>query len=170
MKSHFYLIVLLLLIPFQASLLNPLSLGGIKPDLALALLYIVGLLTGPAEAMIAGIGVGLLQDIGSASLIGLTGLTRGLVGLSAGLLGKQVLDISSPTNSLFLALFSLLEGICITLFMQVYYGSVPFFSILTGRLLPQAIYTGILGVVLLQLMNRKNVIAALRRETVQKEL
>jgi rod shape-determining protein MreD len=170
MKSHFYLIVLLLLIPFQASLFDPLSLGGIKPDLALALLYIVGLLTGPAEATIAGIGVGLLQDIGSASLIGLTGLTRGLVGLSAGLLGKQVLDIRSPTNSIFLALFSLLEGICITLFMQVYYGSVPFFSILTGRLLPQAIYTGILGVVLLQLMNRKDVIAALRREAVQKEL
>jgi rod shape-determining protein MreD len=170
MKSHFYLIVLLLLIPFQASLLDPLSLGGIKPDLALALLYIVGLLTGPAEATIAGIGVGLLQDIGSASLIGLTGLTRGLVGLSAGLLGKQVLDIRSPTNSIFLALFSLLEGICITLFMQVYYGSVPFFSILTGRLLPQAIYTGILGVVLLQLMNRKDVIAVLRREAVQKEL
>ena len=170
MKSHFYLIVLLLLIPFQASLLDPLSLGGIKPDLALALLYIVGLLTSPAEAMIAGMGVGLLQDIGSASLIGLTGLTRGLVGLSAGLLGKQVLDIRSPTNSIFLALFSLLEGICITLFMQVYYGSVPFFSILTGRLLPQAIYTGILGVVLLQLMNRKDVIAVLRRGTVQKEL
>jgi rod shape-determining protein MreD len=170
MKSHVYLIVLLLLIPFQASLLNPLSLGGIKPDLALALLYIVGLLTGPAEATIAGIGVGLLQDIGSASLIGQMGLTRGLVGLAAGLLGKQVLDISSPTNSLFLALFSLLEGICITLFMQVYYGSVPFFSILTSRLLPQAIYTGILGVVLLQLMNRKDVIATLRREAVQKEL
>jgi len=170
MKSHFYLIILLLLIPFQASLLDPLSLGGIKPDLALALLYIVGLLTSPAEAMIAGMGVGLLQDIGSASLIGLTGLTRGVVGLSAGLLGKQVLDIRSPTNSIFLALFSLLEGIFITLFVQVYYGSVPFFSILTGRLLPQAIYTGILGVVLLQLMNRKDVIAVLRRETVQKEL
>jgi cell shape-determining protein MreD len=134
------------------------------------LLYIVGLLTGPVEATIAGIGVGLLQDIGSASLIGLTGLTRGLVGLSAGLLGRQVLDIRSPTNSIFLVLFSLLEGICITLFMQVYYGSVPFFSILTVRLLPQAIYTGILGVILLQLMNRKDVIAALRREAVQKEL
>jgi rod shape-determining protein MreD len=170
MKSHVYLILLLLLIPFQASLLSPLSLGGIKPDLALAVLYIVGLLTGPAEATIAGIGIGLLQDIGSASLIGQTGLTRGLMGLSAGLLGKQVLDISSPTNSLFLALFSLLEGIFIALFMQIYYGSVPFINIIINRLLPQAIYTGILGYVLLQLMNRKGVIAAIRRETVQKEL
>ena len=169
MKSRFYLIVLLLLIPVQASLFNPLSLGGIKPDLGLALLYIVGILTGPAEATIAGIGIGLIQDIGSASLIGVNGLTRGLVGLAAGLLGKQVLDVRSPTNSIFIALFSLVEGIFIALFVQVYYGSVPFFSILTRRLLPQAIYTGLLGFVLLRLMNHKSIIALFRRETVQKE-
>jgi rod shape-determining protein MreD len=169
MKSRFYIIVLLLLTPFQASLLNPLSLGGIKPDLALALIYIVGLLTTPAEATIAGIGIGLLQDIGSASLIGVSGLTRGMVGLCAGLLGKQVLDVRSPTNSIFIALFSLLEGILITLFVQVYYGSVPFFSLLTNRLLPQAIYTGLLGFILLRLINLKNVISTVRRETVQKE-
>jgi rod shape-determining protein MreD len=169
MKSRFYLIVLLLLIPVQASLFNPLSFGGIKPDLGLSLIYIVGLLTGPAEATIAGVGIGLLQDIGSASLVGVNGLTRGLVGLAAGLLGKQVLDVRSPTNSIFIALFSLVEGIFIALFVQVYYGSVPFFSILTGRLLPQAIYTGLLGFVLLRLMNHKNVIALFRRETVQKE-
>jgi len=169
MKSGFYFMILLLLIPVQASLLNPVSLGGIKPDLALALLYIIGLLTGPGEAMIAGVGIGLLQDIGSASLIGLSGLTKGLVGLSAGLLGTRVLDIKSPTNGLFVVLFSLLEGICIAFFMQVHYGAVPIFRVLMVRLLPQALYTGLLGIVLLQLMNRKEIITAIRRETVQKE-
>ena len=107
MKPRIYLIILLLIIPIQASLFSPLSLAGIKPDLALAVIYIIGLLTGPGEAALAGIGIGLVQDIGSASFIGLNGFTRGLIGLFAGLFGKRVLDISSPSNFILLAAFSL---------------------------------------------------------------
>jgi len=170
MKAGVYFILFLLVIPFQASLLNPLSLAGIKPDLALALLYIIGLVISPLEATIIGIGTGLLLDIGSVSLIGLTGFTRGLVGLFASLLGKKVLDVSSPSNGIFLAGFSLLEGIGLMLFMQIFYEDLPFFSLIAGRILPQAIYTGVLGVVLLQFMAGKNVLASLMRRTVQKEL
>jgi hypothetical protein len=54
MKPRIYFIILLLIIPVQASLLSPLSLAGIKPDLALAVLYIIGLLTSPGEAALAG--------------------------------------------------------------------------------------------------------------------
>lgn len=170
MKPRVYLVLFLLIIPFQASLFEPLSLAGIKPDLSLAALYIIGLLVGPGEAALVGIGSGLLLDIGSASLIGITGISRGLVGLSASLLGTRVLDLSSPSNGIFLAAFSLVEGICIAFFMQLFYGSVPFFSLVAGQVLPQAIYTGLLGVVLLQLMARKNVLSALTRGVVQKEL
>lgn len=170
MKFRVYLTLFLLIIPFQASLLEPLSIAGIKPDLALALLYIIGLLTGPGEAALVGMGLGLLLDIGSVSFLGLAGFTRGLVGLSASLLGRKVLDLSSPTNGVFLAAFCLAEGICIALFLQLFYGSIPFFSLLAGRILPQAVYTGVLGVVLLRLMAGKNVLAALKRRAVQEEL
>jgi rod shape-determining protein MreD len=170
MKPLVYFTILLLIIPVQASLLAPLSLGGIKPDLALALLYIIGLLTGPMEAVLAGMAIGLVQDIGSASLIGFSGLTRGLIGLSAGLLGRRVLDLTSRSNSLFLAAFSLLEGIFIALFLQMFYGSIPFVSLLVGRILPRALYTGVLGAVLLRLIIRKDVMSVLVRRTVQREL
>jgi rod shape-determining protein MreD len=170
MKSLVYFTILLLIIPVQAVLFEPLSLGGIKPDLALALLYIIGLLTGPWEAALAGMAIGLVQDIGSASFIGFSGLTRGLIGLSAGLLGRRVLDFTSPSNSIFLAAFSLLEGICIAFFLQMFYGSVPFFSLMAGRILPQALYTGVLGAMLLRLLGSKNVMSALMRRTVQREL
>ena len=170
MKPRWYLLMLALLIPVQASLFNPLSIAGIKPDLGLALLYIIGLLTGPAEAALAGMSIGLVQDIGSASFLGLTGITRGLVGLAAGMLGKRVLDVGSPSNSIFLAAFSLLEGICLVLFLQVFSGSVPFFGILWGRLLPQALYTGLLGIVLLRYLSTRDVVSALRRRNIQKEL
>jgi rod shape-determining protein MreD len=169
MKPRVYLGILLLILPFQASLLNPLSLAGIKPDLALVVVFIIGLLTGPAEAALAGMGIGLVQDIGSASLLGFSGFTRGLVGLAAGLLGTKVLDIGSPTIVLFLAAISLAEGVLISLFLQVTYGALPFFSMIAGRLLPQALLSGILGLVILQLINRKDVRAALIRRNVQKE-
>jgi len=170
MKPHVYFLILLLIIPVQAGLLDPLSLGGIKPDLALAVIYIIGLLTGPMEAALAGMAIGLVQDIGSASFLGLSALTRGLIGLSAGQLGRRVLDLTSPSNSIFLAAFSILEGICIALFLQLFHGSVPFLTLAVDRILPQALYTALLGALLLKLLGYKNVIPSLVRRDVQKEL
>lgn len=170
MKPRFYLLIFLLVIPFQASLFNPLSLAGVKPDLGLAAIYIIGLLTGPEEAALMGMALGMIQDIGSAGLVGFTGFTRGVVGLLAGMLGKRVLDISSPSNIIFLAAFSFIESILIALFMQAYYGAVPFFSMAFTRMLPQAFYTGLLGTLLLRAINTRNVLAMLMRRGMQKEL
>jgi rod shape-determining protein MreD len=170
MKPRVYVILFLLIVPFQASLLDKFAIGGAKPDLALAALFVIGLLTGPVEAAIAGMGIGLLQDIASASLIGFSGLTRGLVGLGAGLLGKRFIDSSSPAVVPFLAVFSLAEGLLISSFLQVTDGAVPFFSMIAGRLLPQAIYTSLLGLLVLRLVSRKNVLPMLKRRDLQKEL
>ncbi len=169
MKPRVYLILLLLIIPCQAGLLSPLSLAGIKPDLALAAIFVIGLLTGPAEASLAGIGIGLVQDIGSAGLIGFAGFTRGLAGLAAGLLGGRVLDLGNPMIPVVLAAFSVAEGIFVALFLQVVYGSMPFLSLLAARLLPQALYTGFLGYLLLRLIARKRIKASLLRGALQKE-
>lgn len=169
MKPGVYVIVLLLIIPLQASLFDPVSIAGVKPDLGLAVLFLIGLLTGPVEGTLAGMAIGITQDIGSGSVLGLAGITRGLAGLAAGLLGRRVLDYKSPSNSIFLVLFALLEGLAIAIFMQVFYGAVPFFRLLVGRILPQAVYTGLLGFAMLQMLGRKNLIAALQRRTTYKE-
>lgn len=169
MKSPVYVILFLLIVPFQASLIDKISLGGIKPDLALAVLFVIGLLTGPVEAAMAGMGIGLLQDIASASFIGVSGMTRGLVGLAAGLLGTRVLDSSSPAVVPFLALFSLVEGVLILSFLQVTGGAVPVFSLIIGRLLPQAIYTSLLGLLVLRLVSRKKVLPLLKRHDIETE-
>ncbi len=169
MKPRVYFIMLLLLVPLQASLFSSFSLFGIKPDLPLALLYIIGLLTGPAEGAIAGIGIGLLQGVSSAGLIGLDGMTRGLFGLGAGFLGQRVLDIASPTNFVFLSAFCLLEGIAVAMYVVAAYGNCPFFSLLFTRMLPQALYTGLLGTLMLRFIKSRNVAAALLRRSLQKE-
>ena len=169
MKTRVYLLIFLFIIPVQASLISPLSIAGITPDVALTTVYIIGLLTTPREALFAGVAIGLLQDTASAGVIGLTGLTRGLVGFFAGLLGKRVLNIASMSNVAFLGAFSLSEGILIALFMQIFYGSVPFFSLLFGHLLPQAVYTGLFGALVLWIISSRNVTAMLTRPSLQRE-
>ncbi len=170
MKPRFYLLILLLIVPVQASLFNPLSLAGVKPDLGLIAVYIIGLLTGPGEATLIGMALGVIQDIGSSGLLGLTGFTQGVVGLLAGMLGRRVLDIASPSNIIFLAVFSFIESVLIALFMQVHYGDVPFFSMVLTRMLPGALYTGMLGTLLLRIINNRSVLTALMRRGIQKEL
>jgi rod shape-determining protein MreD len=170
MKSRVYLIVLLLLLPLQASLFGPLLLGGIAPDLGLAVLYCIGLLAGPVEAALAGAFIGLLQDVGSASLIGFSGLTRGVVGLFAGFLGKRVLDIQSPSNIVILFVFCLAESLLSALFLEITYGSVPLMGLFFGRMVPRAITTALVGYAFLRLMADKNVLAWLLRRGLQKEL
>ncbi len=169
MKSLVYVAVLLLIIPVQASLLSMFSLAGVKPDLALALIYIIGLLTGPTEAVLAGMGIGLIQDIGSAGLIGLNGLTGGLFGLCAGVLGTRVLDVASPSNVIFLTVFCLVEGIVSSVFLQLIYGTVPLFSMFFTHTLPEALYTGLLGTFIIRFIDSKNVMNMLQRRSLQKE-
>jgi rod shape-determining protein MreD len=170
MKPRVYLIVLLLLLPLQASLFGPLSLGGITPDLGLAVLYCIGLMTGPVEAALAGVAIGLTQDLGSASLIGFSGLTRGLVGIFAGFLGRRVLDIQSPSNIVFLLLFCLAESLFSALFLELTYGTVPLVGLIFGRMVPRAVTTALIGYALLRFMTGKNVLTWMRRHELQKEL
>lgn len=169
MKPRVYVILLFLIIPVQATVFNPLSLGDVKPDAGLAALYCIGLLTGPVEAALAGMFLGIVQDLGSASFIGLSGLSRGLVGLFAGILGRHVLDLTSPSNIVFIAAFSLAEAVFIALFLEVFQGSVPFFRLFFSHMIPAALYTGVLGFILLRIVSWRGMQAILKRRSLQKE-
>jgi len=170
MRPRVYLIIVLLLIPLQASLFGPLSLGGsATPDLGLAVLYCVALLSGPIEGSLAGIAIGLLQDVGSASLFGFSGFTRGIVGLFTGLLGRRVLDIQSPSNILFLFVISLADSLFSALILEITYGSVPVFGLFFGRAVPKAITTAFIGYGILRLITRKRALGWIRRRTLKKE-
>ncbi|MDA8099781.1 MAG: rod shape-determining protein MreD [Nitrospiraceae bacterium] len=170
MKPRAYVVIFLLLLPLQAAVLSPLARIGIRPDLALALAYLIGLLTGPVEGAIAGMGIGLLQDIGSASLIGFSGITHGAVGYLAGFLGQRVLDIQSPSNVIFLALFCLAQSLLAALFLDLTYGSFPLFRQFFIRMVPQALFTAIAGHLILRYATRRTVLPLIRRRELQKEM
>ena len=65
--------------------------------------------------------------------------------------------------------FCLAEGVIIALLMQVLYGSGPFFSLVFTRMLPEAVYTGIVGTFMLRFISRRNVLQALMRRSFLKE-
>jgi rod shape-determining protein MreD len=169
MKSRVYLILFLLLIPVQGSLLAPLAAFGLRPDLGLAVVYAIGLLTGPREALLAGTAVGLLLDIGSVSLIGFSGLTHGVVGFCTGLLGRRVLDVQSSSNVVFLALFSVAQYLLAAVFLDMTYGSFPVLSQFFRRMVPQALVTTAAGYFLLRYATRRPVLAWLRRRELEKD-
>jgi rod shape-determining protein MreD len=170
MKPVVYLVILLLLVPVQASLLAPLARLGLRPDLGLALLFTIGLITGPIEGALAGIAIGLVLDLSSASLLGLTALLFGILGLSAGLLGRRVLDVSSPSSTVFLAAFSIAQSLMIMGFLETVSGSVPVWSLLFRRALPVALATAVAGYFLLRFVTRRQTLRLVLRRELQKEL
>lgn len=169
MRYPVYAAILLLLLPVQAGLLAPLDNLGIWPDLGLAFVFIIGLLTGPGEAALAGVAVGLLQDIGSASLLGFTGLTRGLAGLAAGILGQRVLDVRSPSSSIFLFAFSIAESLVAAFFLEAIRGDMPVGGLFIRQMLPRAFFTALAGHGILRFATRRSVLALTRRRELQKE-
>jgi rod shape-determining protein MreD len=169
MRPSVYAVIALLLLPLQASLLAPLSRIGLAPDLGMAVLYTIGLLTTPLEATFAGIAIGLLQDLGSASLLGLSGLTLGIVGFLTGLLGQRVLDIKSPSSVVFLALFSLSGSLLTVLFLDLIYGGFPVLGPFFVRMVPRAAATTLAGYLIFRFATRRSVLPLIRRRELQKE-
>jgi rod shape-determining protein MreD len=169
MKFRVYLLALLFIAPLQASLLSIFSLGGVTPDLGLAVLFAVGVLTGPVEGALAGIALGLMQDIAGAGLLGFAGITRGIIGLLAGLFGRRIMDVMNPAVALFLVGFSLLDQIITAIALEIIYGALPFFGLLFTRMIPQALYTALLGYLLLKYATRRPALDALRRQMLRKE-
>lgn len=67
-----------------------LAIGGVIPDLLLALVVTYGLLFGPEIGLGAGILAGLLTDLTASRFIGLHILALGAVGLGAGVVEEKV--------------------------------------------------------------------------------
>jgi rod shape-determining protein MreD len=169
MRLFVYVTIVLLLVPLQASLLAPLSRIGLAPDLGSAVVSVIGLLTGPFEGAAAGIAFGLLQDTGSASMLGLSGLALGIAGLLAGLLGQQVLDVEGPCTMIFFAAFCFIGSLLSVLVLDLTYGEFPLLRLSVFRLAPQAAVTAVAGYAILRFAQRRTVAPVVRRRELQKE-
>ena len=82
------IIVVALLI--QLTLINSITILGLKPDLILVVVVIFSLLKGEKEGTISGFASGLLQDIFSTGLLGINSLAKTVIGFTCGILKEKI--------------------------------------------------------------------------------
>ena len=135
----------------QAVLLSPFSLGGIRPDLFLLLVFFLSLRCVEETATLQGFLIGLCQDALSGGPLGLYAFTYSLLGFLTARVSHDVF-----TGSL-LAQFWLLLGGCaaaggITFILLTFFlGPPPLITTFLWVIAPEAFYTAVAGLLLLRL-------------------
>jgi len=111
----------IILLIIQTTIFPRLSLGGVRPDLALLATVGYSLVAGRQKGMSFGFFLGLLQDVLSGGLLGTNGFIKGFVGYVVGVFKQQVADRSLffPTLAIFFG--SLLNGALYFLIARVLY-------------------------------------------------
>jgi len=138
----------------QTILLPPLSLGGIRPDLFLVLLFLVSRRLSPEAATGTGFLIGLCQDALSGAPLGLHAFSDSLLGFLTARLGHDI-HTEKP-----LALFLILAGGTVTAraialaLLAFFFGPQPLLPILVRGIAPEALYTAMVGMVVLWVTQR----------------
>ena len=82
------IIVIALLI--QLTLINSITILGLKHDLIMVVVVVFSLLKGEKEGSISGFTSGLLQDIFSTGILGINALAKTVIGFTCGILKEKI--------------------------------------------------------------------------------
>jgi len=138
------LLLLGVVLIFQTTVLDYLTVYGVKPDLVMLLVVFNGFLLGPREGAFLGFAGGIIEDLFSGSYIGMNALSKMAAGYFAGLSGERLYK----ENALVVAgvtFFSTIAGLLVNYLLLLYLKiDVPFFYTLLRVVLPTALYTAVL--------------------------
>lgn len=90
MKPALYVGLAVGLVPVQTTILEHLSVAGIRPDVCLIAASLIGFFGGPADGAMMGLLLGFEQDLFSAGDSWLNLGTKAAIGLLAGMVGRYV--------------------------------------------------------------------------------
>lgn len=145
MKPALYLALLVGLVPFQMTLLDVASIGGVRPDLCLVAAILVGLFAGEWKGLFFGLALGFIQDQFSAGDLWMNLVAKGGAGFLAGGASRFVANASTVTALVVLLGLSLLLGIPILLTGLGDEGWVGWFYRVRAVLFPEAVYNAAVG-------------------------
>ncbi|MBX3237729.1 MAG: hypothetical protein KF814_16410 [Nitrospiraceae bacterium] len=94
MKFVLYVVLALVVVPFQTTLLHYVSILGVRPDLGLIAACLVGFLGGELDGLVLGLILGCSQDLLSAGDLWVNVVTKGGAGFLAGLAGRHMAHIT----------------------------------------------------------------------------
>jgi rod shape-determining protein MreD len=140
MKYALYLGLLVGLVPIQTTVLESVSIAGVRPDLCLVAAVLIGFAMGPLEGLLMGFALGFLQDYFSAGLLGLNLITKGLLGGLGGAASRYITNATAVTALVVVIGLSALSGVIFLLAGRAGEDLGDAFYGVWSILLPQAIY------------------------------
>jgi rod shape-determining protein MreD len=152
MKYLIYAALIVLLVPFQAVLLNQVTIFGVHPDLVLIAVCLIGLQAGELDAIVIGIALGFTQDLFSGNAHWINIWLKPLLGLMASLASHNVINLTLTFSLALLLALSIFSGTVIFFLKSFQSPGVDFFAAAQGILLPQACFDAVLGVAVLKLI------------------
>ncbi len=147
------IIVVALLI--QLTLINSITILGLKPDLILVVVVIFSLLKGEKEGTISGFASGLLQDIFSTGLLGINALVKTVIGFICGILREKIFH----EHILFLIpvitfIASFIQSILIFFLLRTFGIEYNLIWSLKQVALPEALYSSLLSPFIFLVINK----------------
>ncbi|WP_447977677.1 rod shape-determining protein MreD [Candidatus Nitrospira bockiana] len=145
MKRGLYAAVLLGLVPLQATVLPHATLLGVRPDLCFIAVFLIGFLKGESKGALAGLGLGFIQDLFSATPLWLNVMTKGALGLLAGLLGRHLANATVITVFVLMGILSILSGVVFGLVARIGDSPSLWLDAVQSIILPEAFLNAVLG-------------------------
>lgn len=152
MKVAAYVVLVLLVIPIQIVLLDRISIAGIRPDLALVAVCLIGLYRSEVETVLAGLAMGFAQDLFSGGALWGNLCLKPVLGLMAGLARRNLVNLTWAFVLALMLGLSLLSGSVMYLLKSFTGSGANFFLAARGIILPQACYDAVLGLAALKLI------------------
>ncbi|MBU4602975.1 rod shape-determining protein MreD [bacterium] len=130
----------------QLTLINSVTILGLKPDLLMVVVVVFSLRKGEKEGTISGFASGLLQDIFSTSLLGINALAKTVIGFTCGILKEEIFH----EHILFIIpvitfIASFMQSILIFLLLRAFGIEYNLAWSLKQIALPEALYSSLLS-------------------------
>ncbi|HHV62807.1 MAG TPA: rod shape-determining protein MreD [Firmicutes bacterium] len=156
MKVLLIFLILAACVVLEAAFFPYLPLGGAGPSLILIAAVLAGFFRGHVCGALVGLAGGLLEDAVTGRALGLSGLSKMIVGYMAGRVGEKVFKGNSIVPLVFVFIGALIDGV-------IYFGVGSSFGLLGDFLaslrhiiLPRAVYDVLVTGVLYRLTCRLN--------------
>lgn len=131
------------LVPVQSTVLDHLSVAGVRPDLCLIAVSLIGFFRGVTDGVLMGALLGFEQDLFSAGDAWVSVVTKAAVGLSGGLVAQYVVRVTPVTVAPMMLGLSVCSG---TAFLVAGAGGPGAMTAVQSILVPQALLDGVIGV------------------------
>ena len=144
-------VLILLCFLAQTTLFGPLEIGSTAPNLMLILTVSFGFMQGKKEGLMIGFFCGLLMDIFYREAIGVDALIYMYLGYASGFLCKVYFDEDIKVPVLLVTAADFIYGIAVFISSFLMRGRTDFIGYTGSVILPEIVYTVLVGIVLYRL-------------------